>query len=53
MDAERIDMTRLLSHGQVTDSYLLALAKAHGGRLASLDKNWWWALSRVASKRLS
>ncbi len=27
MDAERIDMTRLLSHGQVTDSYLLALAQ--------------------------
>ncbi len=38
MDAKRIDLARLLSHSQVTDSYLLALARAHGGRLASLDR---------------
>jgi uncharacterized protein len=38
LDAERIDATRLLSSGQVTDSYLLALACAHGGRLASFDR---------------
>lgn len=25
-------------HGQVTDTYLLALARTHGGRLASLDR---------------
>lgn len=37
-DPERIDATRLLTHGQVTDSYLLALARAHDGRLASLDR---------------
>ncbi len=38
LDAERLDMSRLLSSGQVTDSYLLALACAHGGQLASLDR---------------
>ena len=37
MDAAHIDASRLLSHSQVTDSYLLALAHAHGGRLATLD----------------
>ena len=37
-DAERIDATRLLSSAQVTDSYLLALARAHGGRLATFDR---------------
>jgi uncharacterized protein len=37
-DAEWIDVTRLSSHSQVTDSYLLALARAHGGRLASMDR---------------
>ena len=38
MDATRVDAGRLLSHGQVTDSYLLALACAHQGRLASFDR---------------
>jgi toxin-antitoxin system PIN domain toxin len=38
MDTRSIDTTRLLSHGQVTDSYLLALAVAHGGKLATLDR---------------
>ena len=37
-DAEHIDATRLSSHSQVTDTYLLALARAHGGRLASMDR---------------
>jgi toxin-antitoxin system PIN domain toxin len=37
LDTERFDMTRLLSSGQVTDSYLLALACAHGGQLATFD----------------
>jgi uncharacterized protein len=27
-----------VTHRQVTDGYLLALAKAHGGRLATLDR---------------
>jgi toxin-antitoxin system PIN domain toxin len=38
LDAERIDTSRLLSSGQVTDSYLLALASAHAGQLASFDR---------------
>lgn len=33
-----VDFTRILSSPQVTDTYLLALAKAHGGRLASFDR---------------
>ena len=37
LDAACIDASRLLSHSQVTDSYLLALARAHGGRLATMD----------------
>jgi uncharacterized protein len=36
-DASHIDATALSSHSQVTDSYLLALARAHGGRLATMD----------------
>jgi len=38
LDDERIDASRLLSSGQVTDSYLLALACNRGGRLASFDR---------------
>ena len=38
MDADRVDSGRLLAHGQVTDSYLLALAMAHQGRLATFDR---------------
>jgi uncharacterized protein len=38
LDAKKVDATRLLSSGQVTDSHLLALARAHGGRLASFDR---------------
>jgi uncharacterized protein len=37
-DAARIDMGRLLRVGQITDSYLLALACAHQGQLATLDR---------------
>ena len=37
-DGEYIDAARLSSHAQVTDSYLLALARAHGGKLATLDR---------------
>lgn len=36
--AEGFDATRLLSAGQVTDSYLLALARARGGKLATFDR---------------
>ncbi len=38
MDCKRIDPTRLLHSAQVTDSYLLALAHAHGGQLATFDR---------------
>ena len=33
-----IDASRLLEAGQLTDSYLLALAVHHGGRLVSFDR---------------
>lgn len=39
MDGNRIDRARLLDSAQVTDSYLLALAAAHGGQLATFDRN--------------
>ena len=38
LDTERVDAARLLSSGRVTDSYLLALACAHSGQLASFDR---------------
>ena len=37
-DDQFVDTSRLSSHAQVTDSYLLALARAHNGRLASMDR---------------
>jgi hypothetical protein len=37
-DSDKLDMSHLLSSGQVTDSYLLALACAHGGQLATFDR---------------
>lgn len=33
-----IDAAKILTSAQVTDSYLVALAKAHGGRLATFDR---------------
>jgi uncharacterized protein len=38
LDTQKIDATRLLSSSQVTDSYLLALACANQGRLATFDR---------------
>ena len=38
LDENRFDHARLLDSGQVTDSYLLALAVAHGGTLATFDR---------------
>jgi predicted nucleic acid-binding protein len=38
LDRQKIDLTRLLSASQITDSYLLALAIGHGGQLATLDR---------------
>ena len=37
-DAGRVDASKLASHAQVTDSYLLALAVANGGLLATFDQ---------------
>ena len=39
LDQQRIDTTRLLDSGQITDTYLLALARAHGGQLATFDRH--------------
>ena len=38
LDARKLDASRILSSSQVTDSYLLALACAHGGKLATFDR---------------
>lgn len=39
LDPQRIDNTRLLDSGQVTDTYLLALARTHSGQLATFDRH--------------
>ncbi len=33
-----VDPAKILTSGQVTDTYLLALAQAHGGQLATCDQ---------------
>lgn len=38
LDEGRVDAARLLNSAQTTDSYLLALAQAHGGQLATFDR---------------
>lgn len=38
MDDRHIDARRLLHSRQITDSYLLALAQAHDGKLATFDR---------------
>lgn len=38
LDSGKLDSSRLLTSAQVTDSYLLALACAHGGQLATFDR---------------
>jgi hypothetical protein len=38
LDGRHVDAAHVLAAGQVTDTYLLALAVAHGGQLASLDR---------------
>lgn len=37
-DSRYVDTSKILTSGQVTDTYLLALAKAHSGQLASFDR---------------
>ncbi len=36
--SDAVDPTRVLTAAQVTDTYLLALAKHHGGQLATFDR---------------
>ena len=38
LDTKKLDASRLLSSAQVTDSYLLVLAIAHDGKLATFDR---------------
>lgn len=38
-DSERIARARLLDSRQVSDTYLLSLAVAHGGQLATFDRH--------------
>lgn len=38
LDGAIVDTTRLLNAAHVTDTYLLALARSKGGRLATLDR---------------
>jgi len=38
LDVRRTSTERLLNSAQVTDSYLLALALTHGGKLATFDR---------------
>jgi toxin-antitoxin system PIN domain toxin len=38
LDREKVDVSRVSTTGQITDSYLLALAIAHGGQLATFDR---------------
>ncbi|HVI08649.1 MAG TPA: TA system VapC family ribonuclease toxin [Candidatus Binatia bacterium] len=38
LDSEHLDAARLLDSAHVTDSYLLALARAHRGQLATFDE---------------
>lgn len=38
-DPMRVDTRRLLDSSQVTGAYLLALAQAHGGQLATFDRH--------------
>lgn len=33
-----VDLSRVVGHGQMTDAYLAGLARAHRGRLATLDQ---------------
>jgi len=38
-DPDRFDSARLLASGQITDTYLLGLASAHEGKLATFDRH--------------
>lgn len=48
LDAKRVDRTRIHGTQQITDTYLLALAVTHGGRLVTFDRSI--VLEAVAGK---
>ena len=52
LDERHVDGSRLSTHAQITDSYLLALATRHGGRLATLDRRLAASAVRGGSRRL-
>lgn len=52
LDDSKIDATRLLTSAQVTDTYLLALAVARKGRLATFDRRLVADAVRGGSKAL-
>jgi predicted nucleic acid-binding protein len=39
LDSRLVNCDRLLDSSQVTDTYLLALAAVHGGKLATFDRH--------------
>ena len=49
---DRFDLARLLTHAQVTDSYLLALAAAHDGQLATFDRRLTTNIARAGKAAL-
>lgn len=46
VEAAEVDRPRIASHALVTDAHLLAIARRHGGRLATLDRGIPRALAR-------
>lgn len=52
-DVPGLDPARLLTSGQVTDTYLLALAQSHGAKLATFDRRLVTDAVREGRKALS
>lgn len=46
VEAPEVDRARIASHSLVTDAHVLAIARRHGGRLATLDRGIQRSLSR-------
>ena len=51
-NAAYVDTTRLLNSAQITDSYLLALAGAHGGKLTTLNRRMVTAAVTAGSRAI-
>lgn len=52
LDAAGIDASRILSAAQLTDTYLLALARKHRGQLATFDRRLVTAAVRGGAESL-